>query len=183
MSTIPKSASSILASFRRSQANELHLQVDFFKGDNWEECAAFIQAIRAAAWSEGKLRDPAWMADFASLYFSSKTLSWHSKLPLEARQDWFKLEEALVNRWASANQDDDSHIRPVPAAAPNPVRGDVSSSVVHGVLKVVPYDTLVTPSYIQFATGWRNCGSTEDRKGALHMCLHSQSKPRLLEWT
>lgn len=67
----------------------------------------FIQAIRATAWSEGRLRDPAWMADFASPYFSSKALSWQSKLPLEVRQDWFKLETALAGRWGPADEDDE----------------------------------------------------------------------------
>lgn len=45
------------------------------------------------------------MADLASLYVSSRALSWHAKLPLEVRQDWFKLEEALVDFWAPANKD------------------------------------------------------------------------------
>ncbi|KAG8920769.1 hypothetical protein FRC01_000608 [Tulasnella sp. 417] len=122
------------------------------------------------------------MADIASLYFSSKTLSWHSKLPLEVRQDWFKLEEALVNRWASANQDDDSHIQPIPAAAPRPVDGDVSQSVVHGVLKAVPDDGLVTPSYIKLDETGEIGSLTKDKETALRLCLHSRSKPGLLEW-
>ncbi|KAG8902435.1 hypothetical protein FRC00_007971 [Tulasnella sp. 408] len=81
-------------------------KIKFFKGSNWDECIAFIQAIRAAAWAEGKLRDPAWMADFSSLYFSHKSLPWYSKLPIEVRQDWFKLEAALVDRWAPDDEDD-----------------------------------------------------------------------------
>lgn len=89
------------------RANDLHLPVESFKGDNFEECTAFIQAIRQAAWAEGRLRDPAWMADFASLYFSSKATSWHAKLPLEVRQDWFKLEGALVDHWAVAEEDNE----------------------------------------------------------------------------
>lgn len=97
----------LLRPFSPFNANELYLPVDLFKGGSWEECAAFIRAIRAAAWTEGKLRDPAWMADFASLYFSYETMLWHSKLPLEVRQDWAKLEEALVDRWSPTSAADE----------------------------------------------------------------------------
>ncbi|KAG8900915.1 hypothetical protein FRC00_010204, partial [Tulasnella sp. 408] len=70
-----------------------------FKGTSWEECNDFIRAIRATAWREGKQRDDAWMADFAALHFSQGALSWHSRLPRDVRQDWSKLETALLDRW------------------------------------------------------------------------------------
>lgn len=154
-----------------------------FKGDNSEECTAFIQAIREAAWTEGKLRDPAWMADLASLYFSGRAMTWHAKLPLELRQDWFKLEGALVDRWALAEEDDDSHIQPVPAAAPKLAGGDGNDSVVHGVLKVLPDTDEVPfePAYITFVSDL--CFLTEDRGDALRVRFNSGSKPGLLEWT
>lgn len=69
--------------------------VEPFKGKNGEECNSFIRAIRAAAWKQGKLRDAAWMADFASLQFSHQALSWHSRLTEDVRQDWTKLEVAI----------------------------------------------------------------------------------------
>ncbi|KIO19933.1 hypothetical protein M407DRAFT_142937 [Tulasnella calospora MUT 4182] len=158
-------------------------KIDFFKGDNWEECTTFIQAIREAAWAEGKLRDPAWMADLASLYFSSRALSWHAKLTPEVHQDWFKLQAALVDRWAPADEDDDSHLQPAPAAAPKPVGGNGSDSVLHGVLKAVPDDGRVPPSYVRLVSSSGTCDLAKDRGAALCVCLHSRSKPGLLEWT
>lgn len=89
------------------QADGPYLPVDFFKGNDWEDCTAFIQAIRQAAWAESRLQDPLWMANLASLYFSGRALSWHAKLPLDVRQDWFKLEGALVDRWAPADEADE----------------------------------------------------------------------------
>ncbi|KAG8918190.1 hypothetical protein FRC01_002003, partial [Tulasnella sp. 417] len=77
-----------------------------FKGTSWSECETFIQAIREKAWNEGKLRDPAWMADFASLRFSSTALKWHLLLPLDVRHDWYKLEMALLERWGKLDDDE-----------------------------------------------------------------------------
>ncbi|KAG8960520.1 hypothetical protein FRC00_000144, partial [Tulasnella sp. 408] len=131
-----------------SQANGLYLPVDSFRGNNSEECTTFIQAIREAAWAEGKLRDAAWMADLASLYFSSKAMSWHAKLPVEVRQDWFKLEVALVDRWAPADEGDE-FTQPVPAVAPKTSGADRNDGVMHGVLKAIPDDSQATPSYVQ----------------------------------
>lgn len=59
--------------------------------------------MRERGWKEGKLRDPAWMADFASLHFSSEALKWHSFLSLDVRHDWYKLEMALVERWGKSD--------------------------------------------------------------------------------
>lgn len=154
-------------------------KIESFKGDNFEECTAFIQAIRQAAWAEGRLRDPAWMADFASLYFSSKATSWHAKLPLEVRQDWFKLEGALVDHWAVAEEDNDSHIYPAPAAAPMPVAGDNSDPVVRGILKVIPDDITSEPAYVKRGTA--TCSFSGDRETALRVIFNSRSKYGLIE--
>lgn len=151
-------------------------KIELFKGDSWEECAVFILAIREAAWSEGRLRDPGWMADLASLYFSSRALSWHAKLPLDVRQDWFRLEESLVDFWAPANN---PQIQPAPAAAPKQVGADGRDSVLHGVLKAVPDGLGSKPSFLTSGTG--TCTLSEDRGSALHVRFSSRSKHRLLE--
>lgn len=80
--------------------------VDAFKGTDWEECNTFIRALRLRALWEGKQRDPAWVADFAAPHFSHKALLWHSRLPQDVRQDWFKLETALLERWAPPEGDE-----------------------------------------------------------------------------
>ncbi|KIO21304.1 hypothetical protein M407DRAFT_29080 [Tulasnella calospora MUT 4182] len=149
---------------------------------------SFIQAIRSAAWKEGKIRDPAWMADFASLYFSHRALAWHSKLPLEIRQDWFKLEASLVDRWAPADpgEDDGWQIQPAPAAAP----------MRAGLLKVV-LDPFGTPPYVQSNASFYVqfdevesviCTMTVDdseysKNLALRVRCNSRSKVGLLEWS
>ncbi|KAG8915177.1 hypothetical protein FRC00_006910 [Tulasnella sp. 408] len=81
-------------------------QVKRFEGTDWEECHGFIVAIRARALWEGKQRDSAWIADFASPLFWRKALIWHGQLPLDVRQDWIKLEAALFNQWPLPVDDD-----------------------------------------------------------------------------
>lgn len=81
--------------------------VEEFKGIGWEECNHFIRAIRAVAWKEGKLRDLAWTADFASLHFSHKALKWHCRLPQDVRENWAKLQVALLDRWSPPDDDDE----------------------------------------------------------------------------
>ncbi|KAG9046989.1 hypothetical protein FS837_003279 [Tulasnella sp. UAMH 9824] len=156
-------------------------KIELFNGNNSEECTAFIRAIREAAWTEGRPRDSAWMADLAALYFSGKAMSWHGKLPLDVRQDWFKLEGALIDRWAPADEDDDSHIQPVPAAAPKPAGINGGDYVVYGVLKIVPDDVSVAPSYVK--RNPRTCGPTPDREAAVHVRFHLRSNYGLLELT
>ncbi|KAG8921285.1 hypothetical protein FRC01_000323, partial [Tulasnella sp. 417] len=80
--------------------------VEHFKGTSWEECDEFILAIHKRAFWEGKQRDPGWMADFAAINFSRKARSWHARLPEDVRQDWSKLEKALVDRWPAPDDDD-----------------------------------------------------------------------------
>lgn len=158
-------------------------KIEFFRGDSWDDCVSFIQAIRTAAWDAGKLRDPAWMADFASLYFSYKALSWHSKLPLDIRQDWFKLEGALVDRWAPADEGDNLQIQPAPAAAAIPPdRGDGDRAVC-GFLKVIRDNDPVASSYVTFnSRNYSVCTLTDDRESALRVRCTSLSRLGLLEW-
>lgn len=85
-----------------------------FKGGTWKECGAFIQSVRAAAWREGKLRDSAWMADFASLHLSEYALAWYFRLSPEAQQDWPQLQAAFVERWPFPDGDNLSECAPSP---------------------------------------------------------------------
>ncbi|KAG9007695.1 hypothetical protein FRB90_009267, partial [Tulasnella sp. 427] len=72
-----------------------------FRGNSWEECSDFIQSIRAAAWKEGKLGDPTWMADLASIHFELDALAWYSHLESDVQADWSKLQVALVDHWSA----------------------------------------------------------------------------------
>lgn len=55
--------------------------------------------MRGLGWKEGKLQDPVWMALRASLHFSGNALRWHAELPQDIREDWSKLEVAMIARW------------------------------------------------------------------------------------
>ncbi|KAG8961364.1 hypothetical protein FRC05_006232, partial [Tulasnella sp. 425] len=77
-------------------------------GTSGAECEDFIQSIRETAWKEGKLQDALWMANFAFLHFSGHALKWHSDLSPDVKQDWDKLEKALLERWPPPADESDS---------------------------------------------------------------------------
>lgn len=153
--------------------------IEPFKGANWEECDDFIRAIRATAWKEGKIRDPSWIADFASLHFSRKARSWYSRLPQDVRQDWEKLEVALVDRWTSPEEDDVPPIEPTPAAAPSLNRSDKADHPLQGVLKLV-IDGPKKNSYLKLnQNGFGEV--TENANEALRFRCNSLSDTTLVE--
>ncbi|KAG8913085.1 hypothetical protein FRC01_004749 [Tulasnella sp. 417] len=58
------------------------------------------------------------MAGFAATYFWHSALVWHSSLPQDIRQDWLKLEAAILAQWPLPEDDNRLRIYPTPAAAP-----------------------------------------------------------------
>ncbi|KIO19585.1 hypothetical protein M407DRAFT_146705 [Tulasnella calospora MUT 4182] len=152
--------------------------VEPFKGTGWEECYDFIVAIRARALWEGKQRDSAWIADFAAPLFRRKALSWHGRLPQDVRQDWFKLEAALFDRWPEPEDDDEPDIQPTPAAAPSLNSTDKANFALQGVLKVV-IDGLNTNRYVKEESGV--CSLTNDAKEAVRTRCNTLSGATLLE--
>lgn len=113
--------------------------VELFTGASWPECQAFVRNIRTVAWKEGRLRDGAWMADAASMFFADEALRWHSELPLDIRQDWFKLEAALVKEWYPSIDGPTNNLRIQPTPAAAPPSGSIQPVIAPklGVLKVV----------------------------------------------
>ncbi|KAG8940774.1 hypothetical protein FRC04_005043 [Tulasnella sp. 424] len=95
--------------------------------------------MRGIGWKEGKLQDPVWMALRASLHFSGNALRWHAELPQDIREDWSKLEVAMITRWPPPDDAD----RDVPtstsgAAAPAyPSSAGIDPDSTSGDLKVV----------------------------------------------
>ncbi|KIO16978.1 hypothetical protein M407DRAFT_33374 [Tulasnella calospora MUT 4182] len=152
--------------------------VELFKGTNWEECHKFILAIRTRALWEGKQRDSAWMADFAATCFWHKALPWHSRLPEDVRQDWSKLEIALFDRWPLLEDEDDSRVKPIAAAAPSLNLNIKSDPPLQGVLKLVLGDS--NPSYYLKPPG-PVCDLTSDRNEALRVRCNSSPSGTLLE--
>ncbi|KIO19580.1 hypothetical protein M407DRAFT_30772 [Tulasnella calospora MUT 4182] len=150
--------------------------VERFKGTDWEECHDFIAAIRARALWEGKQRDSAWKADFAAPLFWGKALSWHSRLPEDVREDWSKLEIALLDRWPPQEDDDDPQIKPTPAAAPSLNRN--GNPPLQGILTVVP-DGSNTKYYLRLGSDY--CEFTTDADQAIRVRCNSLSSTTLLE--
>ncbi|KIO32729.1 hypothetical protein M407DRAFT_18487 [Tulasnella calospora MUT 4182] len=153
--------------------------VERFQGTSWEECQEFILAIRARASWEGKQRDSAWMADFAANYFSHHALPWHSRLPEDVRQDWSKLEIALLDRWPIPEVDL-LQIKPTPAAVPPPNTNEESNHPLQGLLKVV-----LDGSYLNYYAKLRRNGYigslTRDPSEAIHVRCVFSSGGTLLE--
>lgn len=58
-----------------------------FYGESAEEAEDFIFAIKERAYAEGKQKDNAWIADFASICFAKKALRWYEELNEETQSD------------------------------------------------------------------------------------------------
>ncbi|KAG8962842.1 hypothetical protein FRC05_005090 [Tulasnella sp. 425] len=163
------------------------LAVKDFRGKSGAECENFIKSIRKAAWKEGKLRDALWMADLASLHFSGKALKWHSDLPLDVRQDWFKQEMALLEHWpppADASEEEpEGAIVPTPAAASLlPTQAGESSDI--GVMQFVPISGNEESMYIAGPDPAGRCKLTKEAEKAIRLRwdLSGGSGTRVLEW-
>ncbi|KAG8965293.1 hypothetical protein FRC05_003298 [Tulasnella sp. 425] len=166
------------------------LIVNEFKGRSGAECESFIKSIRKAAWKEGKVRDALWMADFASLHFSGKALKWHSDLSPDVRQDWFKQEKALLERWPPPADDSDKEeaeaaIVPTPAAASLPSQSTDEGKLSDiGVVQFVPISGGEESMYIAEPDDGGECRLTTEVEKALRLRWDRSvdSGSRVLEW-
>ncbi|KAG9022446.1 hypothetical protein FS837_006355, partial [Tulasnella sp. UAMH 9824] len=154
-------------------------KVEKFKGKNGVECENFIQTIRDVGWTEGKLQDGLWMANFASLHYSGKALKWHSDLPLDVRQDWFKQEKALLERWPPPDDVDDevTSIMPTPAAAPD-TAGQTDKFCVTAVL-AFSHENQNETLYVTYDDKDPGCTLTYDLESALRFRWHSGDEPKM----
>ncbi|KAG8923166.1 hypothetical protein FRC01_013129, partial [Tulasnella sp. 417] len=118
------------------------------------------------------------MADFAAGYFWQKAMSWHCRLPPDVRQDWLKLEIALVDRWPPPEDDDEPQTTPTPAAAPSLNRDDKLDPLSQSVLKVV-WDQSDTDYYLTRPPPV--CEVTRDKDQALQVRCNSLAGATLIE--
>lgn len=124
------------------------------------------------------------MADFASLCFSNEALKWHSRLPTDVQEDWFKLEAALVDRWSM--EEDDSGcveiqpIQPTLAAAPIQVIKEGFDAAKCGVLRVVIQGYSASGLYLA-GNGSDACELTNTIGDALRIRLGRQSEFVIME--
>ncbi|KAG8921286.1 hypothetical protein FRC01_000324 [Tulasnella sp. 417] len=123
------------------------------------------------------------MADTASMFFADEALRWHSKLPLDVRQDWFKLEEALVEKWYSPpdGQDNEPHIVPAAPAARVPQDKEKIIRFDHGIIKVI-VEGSDTSLYMRWNQEDGDFIVTADSTHAARFRFDAGSSSRLLEY-
>ncbi|KAG8982665.1 hypothetical protein FRB93_007935 [Tulasnella sp. JGI-2019a] len=79
-----------------------------FSGGTGAECDRFLRSVRKYALDQGKIRDTAWMADYASCCLAGEALIWHLGLPSEVTECWVKLQLAFKARWNALEPRDDA---------------------------------------------------------------------------
>ncbi|KAG8918472.1 hypothetical protein FRC01_001838 [Tulasnella sp. 417] len=154
--------------------------IEPFRGGGWDECSAFIQRIRAAAWKEGKLRDPGWIADFASLHLAGQALAWYFRLPPDIQEDWTKLQAALTEKWPFLGNDPSRQPNVSAAAAPSRERREKLGCMERGILKAIIAGKEAT-HYVQLRPNDNLCRVTTDPGKALRVRFDSQSNSQLFE--
>lgn len=70
-----------------------------FSGPGAKECERFVAAVIKHAYEQGKLRDDAWMADFAATCMAEDALRWWSGLDREIRGSWELLRQAMFSKY------------------------------------------------------------------------------------
>ncbi|KAG8941871.1 hypothetical protein FRC04_004048 [Tulasnella sp. 424] len=76
-----------------------------FYGKNGQECEDFIRAVRKAGFHAKKIRDDAWMADFASTCLTGRALRYYESLSPDVQGDWRLLRQALLKEYPPAEPD------------------------------------------------------------------------------
>lgn len=70
-----------------------------FSGPGVKECEKFVAAVMKHAYDQGKLRDDAWMADFAATCMAEDALRWWSGLDEETQGSWKLLRQAMFSNY------------------------------------------------------------------------------------
>ncbi|KIO26926.1 hypothetical protein M407DRAFT_196371 [Tulasnella calospora MUT 4182] len=103
-----------------------------FSGTDGLEAEKFIRAVRKVAFSQGKIEDPRWMAQFASICLEGNALRWHTTLDNETKNDWALFESALLKQYPEEPRYERASSREPPSAIsdsiPTPAAAPPSSS-------------------------------------------------------
>ncbi|KAG8941820.1 hypothetical protein FRC04_004062 [Tulasnella sp. 424] len=118
-----------IESFIKTEQESTRKEEDLiFTGGSAEEAEDFIFAVKKRAYSKGKHKDPAWIAEFVSICFAKKALRWYERLDEDTQNDWRLLKRALLDEYegsipssvvpTSAPSLQSSVLTTAPAAAP-----------------------------------------------------------------
>ncbi|KAG8930702.1 hypothetical protein FRC00_001011 [Tulasnella sp. 408] len=97
-----------------------------FRGTDATEAEEFVAHIYQVAQREGRIRDDAWIADFAVACFIGDALRWYDELEPEVQNDWRLLKRAILQKYPpdslsrSIESWDQDPTIPTPAAAVPP---------------------------------------------------------------
>lgn len=79
-----------------------------FYDKSGQECEDFIRAVRKAGFHAKKIRDDAWMADFASTCLTGRALRYYESLSPEVQGDWRLLRQALLKEYPPTEPDNNN---------------------------------------------------------------------------
>ncbi|KIO15849.1 hypothetical protein M407DRAFT_34543 [Tulasnella calospora MUT 4182] len=104
-----------------------------FCGGSGEEAERFIRAVRDQAINERKRTDNEWIVMYAESCLAGEALRWYTYLDLDTKNNWEKLQQALLTQYPRRGPGDPAlNLIPTPAAAasaaPAPIRNRVVSS-------------------------------------------------------
>lgn len=72
-----------------------------------------------AAFSQGKIEDSRWMAQFASICLEGNALRWHTTLDNETKNDWALFESALLKQYPEEPRYERSRLVKISSASGN----------------------------------------------------------------
>ncbi|KIO24619.1 hypothetical protein M407DRAFT_25959 [Tulasnella calospora MUT 4182] len=89
-----------------------------FYGGSGEEAEKFICAVRDKAINERKRTDNEWIVMYAESCLAGEVLRWYTYLDLDTKNNWEKLQQALLTRYPRGGTGDRlPNLVPTPAAA------------------------------------------------------------------
>lgn len=74
-----------------------------FTGKPGESASAFVLSVQRIAFRQGRDRDDAWLADYASTCFDDEALYWYLEQDEESKSSWRKLRSSLLSRYPATS--------------------------------------------------------------------------------
>lgn len=88
-------------------------RVPVFSGNPGEDVTEFVRNLQKAAFTRGLRPDSEWIAHYTSILLGGDALIWWSALEADLLNDWPRLREALLGRFAATR----TRAAPPPPAA------------------------------------------------------------------